>query len=176
MATTYEKIASVTVGSGGAASIDFTSIAADWDDLLIKLSPRNGSGNTSDMALRFNGNSGNNYSQRHIYGDGAAAFSGNDTNQNLLSRAGVAAGTNATASTFSNVEIYIPNYAGSTNKSLSIDSVSENNGTTAYQHLIAGLWSQTAAITSVTLYVNGSNLAHNFAEYSIATLYGIKKS
>ncbi len=74
--------------------------------------------------------------------------------------------------TFANGEIYIPNYTASVNKSVSIDSVTENNATSAIAALDAGLWANTAAITSINL--NGNN--GNFVQYSTAYLYGIVKS
>jgi hypothetical protein len=40
MANTYEAIATVTVGSGGATDIEFTSIPGTYTDLLIKSSLR----------------------------------------------------------------------------------------------------------------------------------------
>jgi hypothetical protein len=67
--------------------------------------------------------------------------------------------------------IYIPNYAGSSNKSVSIDSVTENNATGAYSGLTAALFASTAAITSF-----GISTGSNFVQYSTATLYGIKNS
>jgi hypothetical protein len=67
--------------------------------------------------------------------------------------------------------MYIPNYASSNYKSFSIDSVTENNGTVAYQIMHAGVWSNTAAITSLTITAAGGNLA----QYSTATLYGVYK-
>jgi hypothetical protein len=76
-----------------------------------------------------------------------------------------------TASTFSNIEIYIPNYAGSTNKSFSIDAVGENNATAAYAGLVAGLWSTSSAITAIS--IASTTL---FAEFSTATLYGISNT
>jgi len=60
-------------------------------------------------------------------------------------------GSTATANTFGNGSLYIPNYAGATNKSLSFDSVAENNATSAWLQITAGLWSSTAAITRITL-------------------------
>jgi hypothetical protein len=70
--------------------------------------------------------------------------------------------------------MYIPNYAGSTNKSFSTESATENNGTGADLVMRAHLWSNTAAITSIKLFAaNGSG---NFGQYSTAVLYGISKS
>jgi len=169
MATTYEAIATVTVGSGGAANIEFTSIAADWTDLLLKLSGRtNKAQKQENIQLYFN-TSNSNFSFKMLIGDGSAATSYGTTNSQV---ADVPAAT-MTANTFGNMEIYIPNYAGSNNKSFSVDSVDEGNQTTVYSYLTAGLWSQTAAITGIKIAPAGAN---NFVQYSTATLYGIKNS
>jgi hypothetical protein len=82
-------------------------------------------------------------------------------------------GASATSSTFGNGELYIPNYAGSTNKSYSADSVAETNATATFMYLTAGLWSNTAAINSITMTPQGGS---NFVQYTTATLYGISKS
>ena len=167
MADTYTLISSVTVGAGGASSIDFTSIPATYTDLLVKLSSRNTSTGGA-IYLRFNGSTSS-YTVRYLEGNGAAASSGTDSTYLYVSELNT---SSTTASTFSSADIYIPNYAGSTNKSVSADSVSENNATTAYAGIYAGLWSNTSAITQVTLYPS----ANTFAQYSTAYLYGIKNS
>jgi hypothetical protein len=83
----------------------------------------------------------------------------------------------STSNTFGNSSIYIPNYTGSTAKSVSIDSVGENNGTASEQIISAALWNNTAAITSITLTSLDDNLnpSGNFAQYSSVSLYGILK-
>jgi hypothetical protein len=162
----YNLIATTTVGSGGAASIDFTSIPQTYTDLLLKLSVRSTQANIANtITVRFNGSSSN-FTARLIEGSGASASSFTDTQGNI----GNAQGTSSTASVFSSLDVYIPNYAGSTNKSYSADGATENNAATAYQTMSAGLWSQTAAITQVGIYIT------NLAQYSSASLYGIKNS
>jgi len=159
-------ISTVTVGSGGATTIVFSSIPQIYTDLCVKVSARGTNASTTvEMLVSFNGVS-TSLSSRLLYGSGAAV--GSVAPSNI---AGGISAANDTSSTFGNSEIYIPNYAGSTNKSVSFDSVSENNATTAYQYLTAGLWSNTAPITSITL----TPAASNFAQYSTATLYGIRK-
>ena len=171
MATTYVAIATVEVGSGGAATIDFTSIPATYTDLVVKLSLRSDTSGTSrSLNMTFNSNTGANYSTRYVYGYASGTVSGS-TSAATDMYVGLYGGTSYTADTFCNFELYIPNYAGSTNKSVSADSVMENNSTTNYIGLWAGLWAQTTAISSIQLL--GSV---NFAEYSTATLYGIKNS
>jgi len=171
MALTYTAIATVTVGSGGAANIEFTSIPQTYTDLLLKVSARGTStagAAWSWIAVKLNGSSST-ASWRQLYGDGSAAASGNNTN-NLL--AAYATDSSATASTFSNSETYIPNYTSSNYKSMSNDAVTENNATSALNSFFATLWSNTAAVTSITLAQEGIN----FAQHSTATLYGIKNT
>lgn len=168
---TFIKIADATVGSGGAGSIDFNVIPGTYTDLLVYVSVR--STNTTDsMGIRFNGSSSS-YSQRRIVGTGSSVFSDAPSQSSIY--VGDYPGSGQTANTFGNFAIYIPNYAGSTNKSVSVDAVSENNATSAIAALGAGLWSSTAAITSISLLkINGTGA--DLAQYSTATLYGISKS
>ena len=171
MAATFTKIATVTVGSGGASSIDFSSISSSYTDLCILTSARNTSTSTT-MYIQFNGDTGNNYSVRILYGDGSAAGSTSSSSRANIKNDGGAVDSGYTSNTFANSYIYIPNYGSSNYKSVSIDGVPENNATTTYMNMVAGLWSSTSAITSISLTL----YAGNFAQYSSATLYGIKNS
>ena len=169
---TFIKIASVTVGSGGASSIDFTSIPSTYTDLCVKLSMRVNAGSGGYQTyVRFNSDSGSNYSWRNLLGTGSSTVSQNSSPDTGM-RITMSVSSGDTASTFSNSELYIPNYAGSTYKSVSADGVSENNATAATADLAAGLWSSTSAITAVNVFASGAN----FVQYSTATLYGIKNS
>jgi hypothetical protein len=161
-------ISTVTVGAGGASSIDFTSISGSFTDLLVVLNGRSLiSGGGDNAYVKINGATTNGQ-YRALEGNNGSASS----NNGAFLVAGVLPGSTTTTSTFGNISIYFPNYSGSTNKSFSVDSVSENNATTNYWlDAIAGLWSQTAAITSLSLYSGGANLA----QYSTASLYGITK-
>lgn len=171
MATTCELIAKTTLGSS-ATNIEFTSIpGTGYTDLLLVCSLRSDRVEIVDtVKLTFNG-SGSNYSDRGLQGSGAAASSwtGTTTYGSPLA----CPGSTATSSTFSNGEIYIPNYAGSTNKSMSATNVTENNATNAYALAYAGLWSDTAAITSIKLAPESGT---NFVSGSSAFLYGITKA
>jgi hypothetical protein len=175
MANTYIAIATVTVGSGGASSIDFTSIPATYTDLCLLYSIRS-AGSYDNVSIRFNSNTSS-YSTRRLLGNGSSVSS--DTASGVSGNPGSAAlcgaipGTSQTANTFGNQLVYIPNYASSNYKSVSCDSVDENNATGANTELTASLWSNTSAITSIRLLGYHGN---NFAQYSTATLYGIKNS
>jgi len=164
-------IQTVTVGSGGAASIEFTNIPQTYTDLVIKASLRDTRTDSpvTDVALTFN-NSATGYSMRMIYGDGSSAGSASSSGASRIT--GFYENTNQTTSnTFSNIEIYIPNYTSSNNKSVSIDGVAENNATTIYSSLVAGLWADSSAITSIKLVPAVGSLS--YAQYSTATLYGV---
>jgi hypothetical protein len=168
MATTYTLISSVTVGSGGAANIEFTSIPSTYTDLVLKLSGRSDRSQTTEfLSINLN-SSASNFTNLYLEGTGTTVYSGS-----FAGYIGSIPAATATASTFGSFEVYLPNYAGSNNKSMSSDSVSENNLNLAYSDLIAGLWSQTAAITSVKLVTNN---ASNFVQYSTAYLYGISNA
>jgi len=177
MATYIQIGSTVTVGSGGAANIDFTSIPSTYTDLLLVGSLRSTYGSDSDGCFMRINNSSSGYSFRFLYGSGSGVASGTATygiSTTYINVSSIGAAT-TTASTFSNHAIYLPNYTSSNNKSVSIDGVSEINATApAYAWLAAGLWSNSAAVNQITLSLpaNGAN----FAQYSTATLYGISKS
>jgi hypothetical protein len=172
MANTMTLIASSTAGVGGTAAFDFTSIPSTYTDLCVKLSLRDTSaGNdTGKTWVTFNNNTSS-YSEKALYGNGASAGSFSASGANLTLNGNSADSFGNTANTFASLDIYIPNYAGSNYKSVSSDTVSEQNGTTAYSVLDAGLWSNTSAITRITI---TSNLL--YTQYSTAYLYGIKNS
>jgi hypothetical protein len=106
---------------------------------------------------------------RFLLGTGSAVSSTAQTSTYGL--AGYFNNANQTASTFNNAELYIPNYAGSTNKSFSVDSVNENNATLVDTAIMAGLWANTAAITSISI----AGFSQSITQYSTASLYGILK-
>ena len=170
---TYIKIATVTVGAGGQAAMEFTSIPSTYTDLQVLISARGTSNANYGNQLLFKANStSSNYSYRVLEGQDSSVYSGNNSAQASL-YVGRIPSPLQTASTFCNNQIYIPNYAGSTNKSISTESVVEKNAATDWiDQMFAGLWSNTAAISTISLTLD----VGSFAQYSTATLYGIKKS
>lgn len=168
MPDTFAKIASVTVGAGGASSMDFTSIPQTYTDLCLKISARGTTTSSVDnIKLIINSAQG---SSRTVYGTGStrvSTSSGGDI-QYLYTSSSV-----DTANTFGNVEVYIPNYTTATVHSVSADAVQENNTGTARASLVAGLTASSAAITSISIQSNSSG---NYVQYSTATLYGILKA
>lgn len=157
-------VTSVTFTDGGAWS--------GYTDLLIKLSIRTTDNGAAELLrVQFNGSTSN-YSARQLFGGGSGTPS-TDTYASAFNAICIASaqGDLPTANTFGSGDIYIPNFASSEYKSLSADIVSENNGTTATQGIAAGLWSDTSAITSITLI--GQTGTTNFKVGSSFTLFGI---
>jgi hypothetical protein len=153
--------------SASAASVSFKNIPqTGYTDLKIVVSARCDAANTA-FKIRFNGLT-TNLSTRYLYGSGSAAASYTE-GSNIY---GYETASTYTANTFSNSEIYIPNYTSSNAKSVSVDAVTENNATTAEMALFAGLWNSTAAITSVELVSNTGNFIANstFSLYGLAAL------
>lgn len=169
MPSSMTKIASTTVGAGGTSAITFSSIPQTYTDLVVKISARAATGGAADRFLiSFNGSTAN-YTLMSLndQAGSVASYTRASFGDNQL---GYFPGSGATANTFGNIEIYIPNYTLSNNKSISVDAVGENNSTTNYNSLLAGLWSQTAAITSLTF-----TQPTGILQYSTATLYGVTK-
>jgi hypothetical protein len=173
MALTYVTIASTSLPSQ-SPSIEFTNIPDTYTDLLVKFSLRsteNGTFTDQGFRLTFN-NNGSGYYNWLVYGSGADEGVASNANQAYL-RWVYGTGDTATASMFSNGEIYIPNYLWSNNKSISSNSVSENNSATGnILAFTAGYWSNSSAITSIKLETNTGNWVVN----STATLHGIKNT
>ena len=169
MAANYVLLERIELNAS-AASVTFSNIPqSGYTDLKVVVSARDGSyGSTLATAYyRFNGDSGANYKLRWLYGNGTAAGSALDNAATVQLIANIP-GNTATANTFGNAEIYIPNYTSSNYKSSSVDAVPEGNATGTYQSLSAALWSNTAAINSITFTSDG-----NFAANSTFSLYGL---
>jgi hypothetical protein len=169
---TMTLIETKTLGTA-AAAIEFTSIPQDGTDLVVLYSTRSAVDNVyitwTGFNVTANGiNTG--YSGRMLEANGSSVYS--QTNNDATKWDYAASPDSATtANTFSNGQIYIPNYAGSSNKSYSMDRVTENNATQSSQLIYAGLLSNTAAITSLT-FTGGEG---NFAAGSTISLYKITK-
>ena len=167
MANTYTLIEAKTLGSA-AASVTFSSIPQTYTDLQLFYSARTTFADTQeDFKMTVNST---NTTYRRLYGSGSAtgSLSGSD------SLIGFVNSDTSTSNTFANGSVYIPNYASTTTyKSISSDSVTENNATAAYSQLLAALYSSNTAITSLTFSsANGANIMTNSTFY----LYGLSNS
>lgn len=176
MPSTYTAIATVTVGSGGASSIEFTNISSAYTDLCVLLSLRDDRASTAgdNVKVIFNSDTNSVYSYRLLYGSGSGLGTASGSSE-AQTRINYTSADNQTASTFGSLNMYVPNYTSSSAKSISSEGASENNATEAYMGITTGSWNPAtqAAITSIKFQpYNGTN----WKQYSTATLYGIKNS
>jgi hypothetical protein len=179
-ATSFESIATTTVGAGGASSISFSSIPGTYKHLQLKGILRDNSANNYDnVSLRFNSDSGSNYASHYLAGNGASASAYAWTSAAQIESFYTAGGA-AISNMFSAVVIDILDYANTSKYKTTRQLVGyDNNGNGGSDFakgavlLSSGLWQSTSAISSITLTVT---IGSNFAQYSHFALYGIKSS
>jgi hypothetical protein len=162
MPSTYEPIATTTL-SGSTSSVTLSSIPSTYTDLIVEFVFGVASGD--DILLRFNGDSGSNYSSTRLVGNGTAAASTRTT-----SSSGILPRTPANQSTAitTSWRVNVMNYANTTTNKTTIARYDFADGFTETD---VGLWRNTAAITSLAIFTANN---FNFSSGSIITLYGIK--
>ncbi len=174
MATTCKLIAK-TVLTGTAADVTFSDIPGTYTDLYLVYTARcnqDDGGIAQNVRIRFNGaSSDTSHSGRVLYGSGSG---GTGSVTDSFVRAGYATQVANTSNTFASNEVYIPNYAGSTKKSVSAFGVTETNASAVDMSISASLWDSTAAITSMKLLVRSGDAS--FISGSSFFLYGITKA
>lgn len=176
MANTMTLINSSTVGSGGTNSVTFSSIPSTYTDLVIIISAKvSETGGSQDLAIRFNSDTGSNYTYKELYAYQTTVGQGGSTTTTRHNT--ITHGGGGTANTFNNVEIYIPNYSSSAYKASSVNATVENNTATSdveWQiRMQAWTWNSTSAISAIQVY---DPLGGNLVQYSTVYLYGIKNS
>jgi hypothetical protein len=166
----FESIATVTVGSGGAADIEFTSISSSYQHLQIRYIVRSTQAATeTGINARLNGDTGSNYAWHYLFGDGTSAVASAGATQTAINFVNVA-GASATSSSFAVGVLDILDYANTSKyKTLRLLQGWDGNGS-GRLNFSSGLWMNTAANTSVKLYPSSGN----WAQYSHFALYGIK--
>jgi len=163
--SSYESIATVTVGAGGSSTITFSSIPSTYTHLQIRGIARTAT-NVS-LGLRFNSDTASNYSRHYLNGNGASAGAGGGA-----SSTSAYAGTTATAtSAFGANVIDVLDYKD-TNKYKTIRALSggDNNGS-GFVQFMSGSWRNTNAVSNIDIFqVDGDTIT----QYSSFALYGIK--
>lgn len=161
MASTYEPIATYTA-TGSETSFTFSSLGT-YTDLYMVVQAKNLTGN-SDVLLRFNSDTGTNYSATVLGGDGSSAYSARRTGSSSII-CNYFDFLNSSVSTQFNINIQ--NYSNSTTYKTALIRANRSDQAT---EAVVGLWRNTAAVTSVTLALGSSS----YASGSTVTLYGIK--
>jgi hypothetical protein len=171
MPKTYEPIATTTLGSA-ATDITFTSIPATYTDLILVSMVRTtrNTGSTSAVYLRLNGDTGSNYSQTFLFGNGSTAGSSRESNQTRVYTADISAdGTGSPSyAGFATLIININNYSNTTTNKTTLARVSSEVGLVEG---VVGLYRSTSAVSSLRLY---NDSTWSFVANSTFTLYGIK--
>jgi hypothetical protein len=168
----YESIATVTVGSGGASSITFSSIPSTYTHLQIRgIYRSNYAGLADNLAVRFNSDTGANYAEHIVRGDGSIVTVYGDPNMTFWIATFDQPAATAGANVFGVDVIDILDYAN-TNKYKTARNLSgrDNNGDGGVS-LSSGLWQSTSAISTILLYPRYGTLMQ---QYSSFALYGIK--
>ena len=168
----YESIATTTLGST-TATISFTSIPSTYKHLQVRFILRsNRAAVVADsLNMQFNSDTGSNYVDHYLTGDGATASAGADTSVSNIAMYRIA-GDGAGASTFGVGVIDILDYQNTSKYKTSRSLVGIDNNGAGRVSLNSGLWMSTSAISTVTLFPNSGS--SSFVQYSSAALYGIK--
>jgi len=164
----FESIATVTVGSGGASDVQFTSIPATFTHLQVRFIGAV-SVNTGNITLQFNSDTGSNYKTHSLYGDGSSPSSFVPSN----SGTSLSVGYNGATANFGGGVVDILDYAN-TNKyktTRALQGIDRNgSGDISFN---SGLWMSTSAITSIKFIPQNSG---TWNQYSHFALYGIRSA
>ena len=162
----FESIASVTVGLGGTASVQFTSIPSTYKDLQIRGIIKVGTEVTGPGFYLNNVSTGTSYSYHNLIGTGSAATASGASSQSYDSTMML---QSATANTFTAFIIDISDYASTTKyKTVRAFTGLDKNGTGEIR-LHSSLFQSTNAITQIDFYEGNT-----FSQYSTFALYDIK--
>jgi len=161
MAQTYTPIASQTLGSS-AASVTFSSIPSTYTDLVLVVTPIYVTSG-SDVDIQFNNDTGTNYSRTQLGGNGSSAVS---VRESSASKFRLTYSANVTTTYAYNAIVNFMNYS---NTSTYKTALSRGNNASNGVEAEVGLWSSTAAITTIKVASSGT-----FNTGSTFTLFGIK--
>jgi hypothetical protein len=164
--TSYESIATVTVGSGGAANVEFTSIPATYTHLQIRYMTLFSVADWSGK-IQFNSDTGSNYAWHRLLANGSSVSADAASSQvNGLLTIGAPSSTNAPGCGVTDILDY-----ANTNKYKTVRDLAgtDANGN-GYIHFVSALWQNTNAITSIKITPGGGV----YNQYSSFALYGIK--
>lgn len=166
----FDLIETITVGSGGAASVTFSNIPQTYRHLQVRGIAQSTT-NALDywittLVFRINGDTGTNYAYHRIRRDGTSLTMTGVTGQNSIAASPVP--SIYYANTYGPVFIDIMDYTAAKNKTVHTTGGSKISGDGMLLYG-AGLWLNTAAVTSLTLLQGTGNLN----QHSTFSLYGV---
>jgi hypothetical protein len=161
---TYETVATTTIVSA-TSSVTFSSISGSYTDLVLIINAKGTgfSGSGTYPYVRYNSDSGTNYSRTWVTGNGSSASSSRGSSENLQYLVG---GTYIDGTFNYNSITHFADYSNTTTHKCII---SRANNSSVQTDLLVGLWRSTSAITSIAIYSSSGN----FDTGSTFTLYGI---
>lgn len=163
MASTYTPIATYTVSGTSTKDVTFSSIPSTYTDLVLVCGyARSSAGN--NISMRFNSDTGTNYSETFMETNGTSIFKSRNSNDSSMRIAAIDGGTSTGQAT---LIINVQNYSNTTTYKTAISRYSEANG---YVGSAVGLWRNTAAINSIVI---GLSSTVTWTDGSVLTLYGI---
>jgi hypothetical protein len=167
VASSYELI-STAFGTGSSGVINFTSIPSDYKHLQIRYTAKNSS-TATQINMTMNSITSGVYIRHSLLGNGSAASSTSSSTSQTAIQLVESMANNTTANAVNAGVIDILDYSSTTkNKTVRALYGMADNLTRVY--LSSGLYSQTTAVSSITLTAS----ANNFASLSRFSLYGIK--
>ena len=168
MATpTYTLIDSTVLGSS-ASSVTFSSIPADYRDLVLVYQVET-TNDGRNVVIRFNGDSTNHYSFVRMKGNGSTATSGSSSTSTHL----MSPDTNATTANTLLGIVEILDYSATDKHKSALARVNQTtNGTftTPGPAAVAARWPDTSAISSIEFSLPGDQYAAGCTFY----IYGIE--
>jgi hypothetical protein len=179
LATSFESIATVTVGAGGSSTLDFSSIASTYQHLQIRGIARSNRATYANDGIKitFNGSTtGNLYSDHSLWGDGATALALSDTSANYIYTVSTLSSSAGSNGAFAGFVLDVLDYASTSKyKTIRVIGGYDLNGTIAgyggYAGISSGLWQSTNAISSISF---APNFGTSFNQYTTVALYGVK--
>jgi hypothetical protein len=161
---TYTPIATATVSGTSTNLVSFTSIPSTYTDLVCIVNSSKTAGSIVNIYIRYNNDSGYNYSCTFMYGDGTSGLSGRQTTSNQIANMVGDQGTD-----LSTTIINTMNYANTTTYKTTLSRYNSNQTGDVVMAGV-GLWQSTAAINRADILLSASNY---FSAGSTMTLYGI---
>lgn len=162
-------VQTVTVGAGGASSVQFTGIPQTGTDLLVLFNHRGSAAGSFWVTLETNSVAATTYRNVNVSGTTAASQGSNGIGVTWVES------DYTTANVFHSMQLLIPNYTLSGTKSFSVESAVEANDTRQFGNFLAfttGLTGSSGAVTSLRLVAQ----SNNFVQNTIASLYTITKA
>jgi hypothetical protein len=166
----YEWLETVSVGSGGQASVSFSNLnstyGSTYQHLQVRITFKGETANTESLRMRLNSDTGSNYNIHAVLGDGSAVSSFGLANQVWMT----IGDSKNTANAFTGAIVDVLD-AFETTKFKTIRVLSGTSEAVTRVDLASGAWRNTNAITDMSFFMNSGT---DIAQFSRISLYGMR--